>query len=170
MHCDETSYDLLLAVSLVFYRIRFEFAGGGVTLHLFIPGVIIPRMKTYGHLGPLFQAQVLHCFFNLLDAHLETKFNAPTANAELYWWNLFFFAAKSSIGLGSDHDKMSQGRDKFFRADPGLFQDSFERPTVDFPVHRHDATAIVPAHNHMTSALPLEYKSQPLQGTARFFA
>jgi hypothetical protein len=47
-----------------------EFAGGQIAFHLFIPLVIAPRMKAGRNFRPLLQAEMLHRFFDLLNAHL----------------------------------------------------------------------------------------------------
>jgi hypothetical protein len=56
---------------------------------------------------------------------------------------------------------------ELLQADPGLFQDALEGAAIDFSMHWHDASTIATAQDHMTAALPLENKSQPLQSTPR---
>jgi len=46
-----------------------EFAGGQIAFHLFIPLVVIPRMKAGRDFRPFLQAEVLQRLFDLLNAH-----------------------------------------------------------------------------------------------------
>jgi hypothetical protein len=46
-----------------------EFTGGQIALHFLIPRVVAPLMETGGNFRPFLQAQLLHCFFDFLNAH-----------------------------------------------------------------------------------------------------
>jgi hypothetical protein len=48
-----------------------QFPVGKILFHLRVPGVVIPDMEAGGYLGPFFQAEALHRFFDFLNAHVN---------------------------------------------------------------------------------------------------